>query len=239
MPLRAHILIVDDDETFLMSTADLIRKEGYHCTCASDAFSALEYLRTKNFDLILADIKMPGNANLEFIEKLVKEKNGIPIILMTGYPDVNTAVRSIKLPVIDYLIKPFNFDHLLEQIQLALNSSGLSPEEVFRMRVLNVLDKHLSNPYFTVDILARELGISHSQLHRKLTALTGKCTTQLINDYRLEKATELMKQNVYTISEIAFMVGFNSPNYFTKCFKKKFNCTPREYMKRLELTQEK
>ncbi len=111
-----HILIADDEETFLYSTADLLRREGFRCDCASDGRMALETIRKAEYDLLIADIKMEGNIELELVRELPKIKY-MPVILVTGYPSMKSAIQAVQLPVIAYLIKPFNFEELLTQVK--------------------------------------------------------------------------------------------------------------------------
>jgi DNA-binding response OmpR family regulator len=115
-----RILIADDEETFLVSTADLLRKEGYECDCAPDASTAAEMLRSAEYDLLIADIKMPGNPQLEFVQEVPRIAQGIPVILVTGYPSTDSAIQSIQLPVMAYLVKPVDIDKLLEIARTAI-----------------------------------------------------------------------------------------------------------------------
>jgi CheY-like chemotaxis protein len=118
-----RILIADDEKTFLDATADLLRKEGYHCDCATNAKAASEKLRGDNYDLLIADIKMPGNRKLEFIKEVPRIAEGIPVILVTGYPTLDTAVQSFELPVVAYLVKPFEFSALLSHVQTSIRNT--------------------------------------------------------------------------------------------------------------------
>jgi DNA-binding NtrC family response regulator len=120
-----RILFVDDEETFLFSTADLLRREGYQCDCVSDVAQAYPLLKQADFDLVIADIKMPGNSELEFVRQLAALAEGVPIILVTGYPSIASAVQSIELPVMAYLVKPFNIQDLLAKVELAVRHAGL------------------------------------------------------------------------------------------------------------------
>jgi len=115
-----RILIADDEETFLFSTADLLRREGYHCDCAADAPTAAELLRRGVYDLLIADIKMPGNPKLELIHELPRIVEGLRVILVTGYPSLHSAIQSIQLPVAAYLVKPVDFPILLEEVGKAI-----------------------------------------------------------------------------------------------------------------------
>ncbi|MFQ5849808.1 MAG: response regulator [Candidatus Binatia bacterium] len=120
-----RILIADDEESFLQSTADLLRREGYECSCALSAKTAAEMLGKEDYDLLIADIKMPGNPDLELIRELPRDAKGMPVILVTGYPSVKSAVQAIQLPVVAYLIKPVDFSDLLAQVQSAVKYSRI------------------------------------------------------------------------------------------------------------------
>ncbi len=115
-----RILVADDEETFLHSTADLLRREGYHCDTAVDASSAADMLRENEYDLLIADIKMPGNPELELVQDMPSIANGMPVILVTGYPSLDSAIQSIQLPVAAYMVKPIDLAELLTQIQVAV-----------------------------------------------------------------------------------------------------------------------
>ncbi|OGQ00224.1 MAG: hypothetical protein A2026_06170 [Deltaproteobacteria bacterium RBG_19FT_COMBO_46_12] len=117
-----RILIADDEETFRNSIADLLRQAGYQCDCAPDAIVAAELLRSAEYDLLIADIKMEGNFELEFIRELPQIAEGMPVILVTGYPSLRSAIESIQLPVAAYLVKPFEFEELLVQVQISVKN---------------------------------------------------------------------------------------------------------------------
>ncbi|MBW1717459.1 MAG: response regulator [Deltaproteobacteria bacterium] len=116
------LLIVDADETFLNSTADLLRRGGYQCDCATDLKAAARMLTKGEYHLLITESRMPGNLNLEFIKNLPRIVEGIPVILVTGYPSLNSAIESIRLPVVAYMVKPIEFDQLYAQVKVAINS---------------------------------------------------------------------------------------------------------------------
>lgn len=103
---RGRILFADDDELFRTGFAKLLEKEGFECVCAKTGDEAGKLLRESEFDLFLSDIDMPGNSRLELIEQVPQIVGGLPIILLTGRPTVETAARSVRLPVAAYLVKP-------------------------------------------------------------------------------------------------------------------------------------
>ncbi len=101
-------------------------------------------------------------------------------------------------------------------------------QDSFLQRVIQNINNHLSNDYYGVTILCKEIGVSERQLQRKLKTITNKSPNQLISAIRLNKAKELLMSNQSTISEIAFQTGFSSPSYFSKCFKKEFAVSPSD-----------
>jgi len=125
MPEVGRILIADDEETFLKSTGDLLHREGYDCDCVPDATAAIEKLKENQYDLLIADIKMPGNPDLELIQDLSNIAEGMPAILVTGYPSQRSAIQAIHLPVVAYLVKPIDFEELLAQAKAAVEKSRL------------------------------------------------------------------------------------------------------------------
>ncbi len=115
-----RILLADDEETFLQATADILRREGYACDCASDAREAAEMLKAGSYELLIADIKMPGNPELELIKGLPDTVQGLPVILVTGYPSIRSATESIQLPVAAYMVKPIEVAELLQHVRPAI-----------------------------------------------------------------------------------------------------------------------
>jgi DNA-binding response OmpR family regulator len=117
-----RILLADDDEPFRESLAQLLRAQGFDCVTAGDASQVVELLRTQSFDTLLSDICMPGNAGLELIEKIPQVAAGLPVILMTGRPTVETAVKSINLAVAGYFIKPPDLRELKSLLDKTLDA---------------------------------------------------------------------------------------------------------------------
>jgi DNA-binding response OmpR family regulator len=118
-----RILFADDEIIFLNAMGELLRQAGYECDCTPDAPSALELLRAKPYDLLISDIKMPGNSELKLIRDLAEITPGMPVILVTGYPSFDSAVQSIELPVVAYLTKPVRFEDLLKYVRTAIDRS--------------------------------------------------------------------------------------------------------------------
>ncbi|MGD9721936.1 MAG: response regulator [Pirellulales bacterium] len=119
MSPRLKILFVDDEETFLRSTCELLNRAQYDCDCTQSVEEAGTWLDERDYDLAIVDINMPGNADLEFVRQLSGRAEGPPVILVTAYPSINSAIRSVELPVVAYMVKPFDFEDLLSKVQAA------------------------------------------------------------------------------------------------------------------------
>ncbi|MFN0150529.1 MAG: response regulator [bacterium] len=117
MVATARILFADDEDLFLNSTADLLERAGFECVRVRDGESAAEMLRRESFDLLITDIRMPGNFNLELVREVAKSTPPIPVIIVTGFPRLETAIDSIQLPVVAYVTKPFEFSTLLNEVR--------------------------------------------------------------------------------------------------------------------------
>jgi len=123
---KGRILIADDEETFRFSTADLLRSKGYHCDCVVATEEAIDALARDRYDLLIADLLMPGNPRLELIHTLQSAGGTLPIILVTAYPTLESALEAVRLPVIAYLVKPFEFEDLLAEVERGIRWSRLS-----------------------------------------------------------------------------------------------------------------
>jgi DNA-binding NtrC family response regulator len=119
----SRILIADDDETFLLSTTDLLRREGYECYYAPDAKTVIQTLKAVKFDLLISDINMPGNNDLELIKELKEIAEGLPIILITGSIHSDEQIQSLKPPVTACLNKPLDFEELLMHVRSSLKGN--------------------------------------------------------------------------------------------------------------------
>jgi DNA-binding NtrC family response regulator len=121
MPLEGMILLADDDQTFLDATAELLRLEGYTVHTAPDASAAMAAVREGSYDLLISDLEMPGNEGLKLVRDVAAEAGGLPVIILTGLPTVESAVASIDLPVTAYLLKPVNLALLFERVATAIS----------------------------------------------------------------------------------------------------------------------
>jgi len=114
---KGRILIADDERTFLDATAEWLRREGYEVQTVANAAAAAAELNTTQYDLLIADIQMPGNPGLELIRHVPQIAEGLPVLLVTGYPTPESVMMSAELPVLGYMVKPVQLPELLQQVQ--------------------------------------------------------------------------------------------------------------------------
>jgi DNA-binding NtrC family response regulator len=107
-----HILLADDDATYRTTMTELLRAEGYEVTTVTDGAAAFAAAERDEFDLLLADLEMPGNEDLALVRGVARRHGNLPIIIVTGFPSMRTAMSCIQLPVTAYLLKPVEFDEL-------------------------------------------------------------------------------------------------------------------------------
>ena len=124
---QGRILLADDDPSYSATMAELLRAEGYDVTCVSDADTALKTAEREQFDLLLADLEMPGNEDLALVKGVAGRHGNLPIIIVTGFPSLRTAMACIELPVSAYLVKPVTFPTLAGKIE-----QGISRYRAFR-----------------------------------------------------------------------------------------------------------
>jgi DNA-binding response OmpR family regulator len=204
-------------------------------------------------DIIITDIMMPGMNGMEVCRQLKEDRRTrhIPVIMLTARATNQDKLGGLSTGADDYMIKPFDIQELkyktrnqlqqLERLQerylkaFLLNDPSAeitSRDEVFLSGLLEVVSKNLEDPSFSVLELSRQMGVSRTQLFRKLKALTGQQPNEFIRSVRMKKASELLKKGSSNVSEIAYDLGFNSLSYFSRCFKEVYHITPTEYMKK-------
>ncbi len=250
---------VSDDETTVLVVEDhadmreLLREHlqtRYRVVEAKDGSEALERAVAGLPDLVLSDVMMGPMDGYWLCRELRSHEatSHIPVVLLTARAAQEDRLMGLSTGADCYMVKPFDPAELLVQVKNLLDqrrllrhrfsgSVTLKPAEMavtpvdaaFLSRVLSVVQDHLADPEFDVERLGREVGLSRSQLHRKLRALTNQPPTLLIRSIRLHRAAELLKQKAGSVAEIAYAVGFSSQTYFAKCFREHFGCTPKEY----------
>ena len=247
------ILITEDDDEvrgFLERELSL----HFKIRTAANGKEALRVLEEEEISLVVSDVMMPEMNGFELCRTIKSQLpfSHIPVILLTALTDERQRIFGITGGAADYIQKPFHTDyvkikiiHLLQERQklrerlleklrdnkLLLSESEKveSIDDAFLRKFAEQIEAVYADPEYNVEKLSETLGLSRGHLHRKIKELTGTAPVEFLRTYRLNKATQLLRQNAYTVSEVAYRTGFSSPAYFSKCFKAVYGVTPTEY----------
>lgn len=248
---KKTILIVEDNYDLQSFLKELLVKD-YNILLAENGAEGYHYAKSNFPDLILTDIMMPKMDGIEMCIMLQGDTltKHIPVIMLTAKNSTNSKISGLKSGAIEYINKPFNTNELLLKIKNIISSKEhiiskyrkeiiTSPEievektqdEIFLENMTSIINAKLNDDGFKIEDLAESLNMSYSSLYRKCQALTGNNLVDYIRLIRLKRAAVLISKFGYTISEAAFAVGFNDPKYFSKCFKKQYDRSPKEFGK--------
>jgi len=240
------VLVIEDNQDVLNYTTSIL-KDSYQIVTASNGKLGYEKALEIIPDLIVSDVMMPIMDGFEACEKLKTDfrTNHIPIIMLTAKADIGSKISGLQYGADAYLSKPFNRGELLAHIdnlikireklkekysQTILGNDELKPKvsNKFLDDIKSILLEHLSDDTFGIHEICSEIGVSRTQFHRKLKALTGLSASIFIREIRLQQAYAMLQDTALNISEVAYSVGFNDPNYFSNLFHEKYNFTPTQ-----------
>ena len=250
---KSTLLIVEDN-TELLYYLDNELSPGYNIITAPNGAVGLELSKEHIPDLIISDLMMPEMDGIEMCRLLKTglETCHIPIIILTAKAGMEAEKEGLETGADEYLVKPL----LIELLQLRIKNllqtksklydqfttksdalifkqaTDTKDQELLAM-VTNIIINNLDNNNLDIDELSRAIGISRSALYKKIKHITDMSTTEFIRYVKLKEATNLFKQNRYTIEQVTYMVGFSDPKYFRNCFKSVYGKTPSEYIKGL------
>ncbi|HLR38566.1 MAG TPA: two-component regulator propeller domain-containing protein [Chitinophagaceae bacterium] len=249
---KRTVLLIDDNEDFRFYLKDNLSVY-YDIVESGDGMSGWNKALLEKPDLIVSDVMMPGELDGIRLSKKLKKNprtTDIPVILLTARASEEQRLQGFKTGANAYIIKPFNFEILLARIHNLLEeqkrkrrlSSGKidlkpkdlnisSEEEKLVREAVEIVEKNMDNPQFSVKELSNELYMSRVTLHKKLSKITGKTPSLFIRELRIKRAAQLIEKGKMNISQTAYEVGFNNPKYFTKYFKEEFGVLPSEYGK--------
>lgn len=249
------VLIVDDNKD-LCNMLRLQLEDTYNIYMANDGEEGLKKVSLYHPDVVVTDQMMPNMDGLEMLQHIRKDFqiSHIPVIILTAKSNEEARTMAISKGANAYITKPFSKDYLMARIEQLLNERKIFREHVWQIekqpevakdeygqylvtkdiqfieKIHQIVEDNLENMNFNIDTIAVKLGLSRSAFFKKLKGLTGFAPVDLVKEIRLNKAVELMKTTEKSITEIAFAVGFRDAGYFGKCFRKKYNQTPREYI---------
>lgn len=249
---ESSVLLVEDNPNIRAYLKDLLSPQYsiYEASNGQEGFArALELVP----DIIISDIMMPVMDGITFCRKLKSDMriSHIPVILLTARTLVNSIIEGFETGADEYLTKPFNERILIARVNNLLQNrkkireqiskeiiinpqeiSLTSQDSIFLSKLVGYIEEHIEEPELNIAQMASMMAMSHSNLYKKIKALTGMTVIGFIKDFRLKRAAQLLVQNQLNITEIAYMVGYSERRYFSDDFKKKFGKSPKEYLEK-------
>lgn len=246
------ILIAEDNEELRQYLSNGLSAQ-FNLIEAENGQQALDLLKDNDVDLILSDVMMPVMDGIKLCKSVKQNLRTchIPVYLLSAKVDVKYQLKGLQVGADDYIPKPFSMEVLIAKILNMLrtryrifehfsNTAEIEPDKItsnamdeeMLKKAIAIVEKNISNVEFSTEQFASEMNMSRSNLHLKLKAITGKSAIDFIHKIRFNRACQLLKEGKYTVSEISFMVGYNTPSYFAARFKKYMGCLPTEYGKK-------
>ncbi|GAA3553523.1 hybrid sensor histidine kinase/response regulator transcription factor [Snuella lapsa] len=249
--LKKTVLIVEDNYDLQSFLKDILCNE-YNVILAENGEEGYYYAKSNFPDLILSDIMMPELDGIEMCKKLQEDHltKHIPVVLLTAKNSTKSKLTGLQSGAIEYISKPFNTNELLLKVKNIIMSKEhiiskyrkefisspnlkekKSQDEVFLENLVANINLRMDDANFKMEELSDMLNMGYSSIYRKCQALTGHSLLDFVRLIRLKKAAVLLTKYGYSVSESAFMTGFNDPKYFSRCFKKSFKKAPAEFKK--------
>jgi signal transduction histidine kinase/DNA-binding response OmpR family regulator/ligand-binding sensor domain-containing protein len=254
LPAKPVVLFVDDNHDLCEFIRDNLKND-YSLVIANDGQEAIVLLKQNDVSIVVSDIMMPVMDGIELCKQIKTniQWSHIPVILLTARTTEEHKLEGLELGADDYITKPFNLDilklRILKFIEWSLRSHkafkqklDVNPHDItitpldekLIAKAIKIVEDHIADAEFSVEMLGDTLGLSRGHLYKKLIAITGKGPAEFIRTIRLKRAVQLLEKSQLQISEIAYDVGFNSPKRFTINFKDEFGLSPSEYLRKLK-----
>lgn len=250
-PARATIFVIDDDPEMCWFISEIM-KEKYKVISIENPLLVNNIMETIHPQLIISDIMMPELNGISLMKQIKADKQTahIPFILLSAKNTPEEQTEGISAGAEAYIVKPFNIEYLQSVVERLLKRqndlkdyyhSAISAfdfsggrfihkeNKVFFEKVVKAIDRNMTNPDFTAEHLARELGLSPRHLYRKLKDITEQTPAGLIKEYKLTVVEKLLITSKNSIDEIMYMAGFNNRGSFYRLFSQKFGMTPKKY----------
>lgn len=258
----SKILVVEDNEELLALMLQVLSKN-YHVFTAKNGKQAMNIIMKEKLDLVVSDVMMPIMDGIELTKQLKSDKSfwQLPIILLTAKNKEEDKTEAYAIGADAYITKPFKFEELevrinallanrkkmIEKIESEVSLQASSeaeaqqevhlsnPEQAFVTRAKETIMQHLSDADYDREAFAKDMAMGESTLYNKVKATTGQTVIAFITSIRMKEAQRIIQSNPnILISDVAIQVGFNTPKYFSKCFKKEFGVFPKEYAEKLK-----
>lgn len=257
---KIKVAVVDDN----IEIAQYIKSEladWYYFDTFVNGEEALKALLTGNYDLVISDVMMPVMDGITLLKNIKKNINisHIPVILLTSKDDISDELEGLKCGADAYIAKPFNMDKLHVTIdnltdnlrRLRGKFTGVQQQEermekievkgndeALMERVMDCINKHITEPEFNVEMLAKNVGISRIHLNRKIKEIAGITPSEFIRNHRLEQAARMISEHKVNIAQVTYAVGFTNQTHFSTIFKKQYGMTPTEYAEKFNKEEE-
>ena len=191
-----RILIVDDDRAICDYMQTLLERDGYEVKTLADPLVVEEEVRTGGYHLIILDLMMPKLDGLELLKRIRKVDNDIAVVIFTGFPNLESAVASMKLDAVDYIKKPFNVDEFREVLSRVMRKKGLArtPEEQLHRVIGDTIRNLRKDKDLTLKQMARRTGLSVSLLSQIERAESSASISSL---YKIAVALESRIQDLF------------------------------------------
>ncbi|MBK8969581.1 MAG: response regulator [Lewinellaceae bacterium] len=244
------LLLVEDNTDIVQYLISCLEGR-YQLTWAKDGEAGIAQAIETVPDIIISDVMMPRKDGFELCQTLKTDTrtSHIPIVLLTAKADVESKIAGLKRGADAYLAKPFDKQELLARLENLLelrarlqaryrtmedlpadSEDALQQEDQFVGQIKAAIQAHMDEEEFGILELCRDIGVSRTQLHRKIKALTGRSTSSLIRYIRLWHAKQLLVTDL-NISQVAYDCGFRDPKYFSKTFSEEFGIGPKDFRK--------
>jgi len=248
---KQNLLLIVEDHVEVRNYITSKLEKYYKIIVAENGQQGFEKAIEKIPDLIISDVMMPVMDGIQFCQKVKSDHrtDHIPVILLTAKADIESRLEGLTTGADDYLAKPFNSrelqvrcsnliqqrQKLRERFQQGIRIAPTylkfeSAEAQFLSRAIAIVEEKMEESDFSIEEFAKLMQLSRTQLHRKLKAIANMSATDFVRNLRLERATQMLRQQSDSVSQIAYEVGFNNLSYFSKCFKEKYGVVPSEYM---------
>lgn len=249
------ILIVEDNEDIRSLLKNELRT---HFTIieAENGKTGYEYATRHHPNLIITDVMMDVMNGIEMVTKLKNNNNTrqIPVIMLSAKTNIDDNISGLKAGADVYINKPFELRYLLVNIFNLLNKQNLlkahqniekmvevseldirSTDDRFVEKLNKIIKENISNPDLSIEYISSEIGVSRVHLHRKIKELFKMTPSVYLRNMRLDHSAVLLRSKKISISEVAYIVGFNTHQYFSNCFKDYFGVSPLEYVQKYNL----
>ncbi len=246
---KVRVLVIEDNDDLRNFIRESM-EEHYNVLEAEDGKEGANMALTMIPDLIITDLMMPGMDGVSLCSLLKNDErtSHVPVIMLTAKATADERIEGLKSGADDYISKPFNMtelkvrvSNLLEQreklrlkyrnglIFSLSDKTSASVDDKFMEKIYNIIRENIGDFNFDSAALHEKAGMSRVHLFRKLKAITGIPPSTLIRNIRLETGAAYLLSNTGNITEISNSVGISNPSYFTKCFKKYFGVSPKDY----------